>query len=300
MKFIPISEQIIDKALKKELSMWAKVKKLGKASKSDDFWAINMHREFKPENNGQDCLTIERIGDIWRCDFMVNGHKPQEAYSLWRDYPNYHNDSDGKSMDEVLKASETEKILYTCDEYRIILLRDRILGRTDTHWGYRIQDSVYALVDNKTNEIIIREEKKWRFKKLLMNGLAKEKKATSFVDEVKKLNPFRLFVVNATDTEGMEQLQDKLEMYQDTPINRFSDELHNKTKWICYAFGHDMRKGSYSGKKNATWWFVTSRTKPTYEECLTALKDIIEWYEYGNLLEMLKKYKHNHFDLIMT
>jgi len=295
MKFIPISESIIDKAFKKEVALYNKVKRLGNKAKSDNFWAINNHREFKLKDNGKNALTIEKLGDIWRCDFMVNGNRHTEAYSVWRDYPNYHGSGEGKSMDEVLKLSETEKILYTCDEYRIVLLRDRILGKTDTYWGFRILDPVYALIDNKTNEIIIREEKKWRFKKILMDNLANAPKKKTFVDDLREINPFRLFVVNSTDTERMEHLQEKLEMYQDTPVNRYSDTL-NKNRWVCYAFGYDNRRG-YQSRKNCTWWFVDSETKPTNEECLKALKHILTWYDTEEFVVMLEKCKTHKMDL---
>ena len=291
---IPIKEEIVDAAFNKEKDLHDQLKKLGEKSPSDSFWAVNISREFHlPDHENYKGLKVHKIGDLWRCDFHTSNSELQEAYAIWRDYPNYYMSGDGKSMEEVLAASETEKILYNCDEYRIILLRDTILGRTDTYWGYRILRPVYALIDNKTNEVIVREDKAWRFKKILMNTL-KEQESTSFINELKKRNPFKLFIVKATDSEKLEQIQSMLEISIDTPTGRYSDDLKKDNIWVCYALGY----GNYRIYHRAlSWWFVHSKEKPTNEEAITQLVDIVTWYDANSFVEMLKKYKEHEYDL---
>lgn len=287
MKILPIAKKIVDSAFAKEKDIEDQLKKLAAQSPSDSFWASHNAREFHENGKG-----VKKIGDVWRCDFHTSNSQLQEAYAIWRDYPNYYGSGNGKSMYEVLALSETEKILYTCGEFRVVLLRDTILDRTENHWGFRIQRPVYALINNKTDEVIIREEKSWRFKKLLLNDLH-EQKSKSFIDELKKLNPFKLFIVKATETEKLDHVQDKLEMSIDTPTQRFLKDLTKNNLWVCYALGY----GSKNYQKNRTWWFVESEDKPTNEEAIVALVGIINWYNANSYTDMLKKYKEYNYDL---
>ena len=288
---IPIKEEIINQSFEKEKDLHNQMKVLANQSPDDSFWAHNIEREFY-----EDGEHTQKIGDVWRCDFLVNGNELVEAYSIWRNYPNYHSSGDGKSMDEVLEASETEKILYWCNEYRIVLLRDIILPGTDTYWGFRIQRPVYALIDNKTNDILVREKKDWRFRKILMDDLH-EQESKSFIDDLKKRNPFKLFIVSMNDKECMEYIQDKLEMSIDTPTNRFSDYLNEENRWVCYALGHNRPKRGYINV-NCTWWFIDNKIKkPTYEEAILELYTLIDWYDADDYIDMLKKYKDKNYDL---
>ena len=290
---IPIKKEIIELAFNKEKDLHKQLDELSNKSLSDSFRAHNISSEFYlPEHNKNKNLVVKKIGDIWRCDFLVNGREVQESYSIWRNFPNYYGSGDGKGMDEVLAASETEKILYTCDEYRIVLLRDSILGRTKNYWGYRIQPAVYALIDNKTNKVRIRERKAWRFKKILMDDLGKQK-SKSFIDDLKLHNPFKLFIVKATETKDLEHIQNKLKISIDNPIDRFKNEMTKKNLWVCYVLGY----GSRNYSKNSTWWFIDSDEKPTNEEAIEALVDIITWYDTNTYVEMLEKYRENKYDL---
>lgn len=290
---IPIKESIVDVAFKKEKSIHRQLEKLRNQSPSENFWAGSHSREFHlPDHPKSDGLKVEQVGDIWRCDFLVNGRDLQEAYAIWRDYPNYYGSGDGKSMTEVLAASETEKILYTNTKFRIVLLRDEILGTTDTYWGYRIQSPVYALIDNKTNEIVVREDKAWRFKKILTGTLIEQEPKT-FVDVLKLHNPFKLFIVKATETNELEHIESMLKISIDTPTRRFSDDLNRKNLWVCYILGY----GTRGYDLNCTWWFLQSEDRPTNEEAIIELNDILNWYNVDSFVDMINKYREFGYDL---
>lgn len=286
---LPIKDEVIQIAFDKETDIHKQLNDRKLSFNAEDrFWRTNYSREFHlPDHPKYGGLEAGKVGDIWRCDFLVNGRDLKESYAIWRDYPNYYGSGDGKSMEEVLEASETEKILYTCDEFRIVLLRDEILPGTDSYWGFRIQDPVYALIDNKTNEVIVREEKKWRFRKLLMETLV-EQEPTKLYEFLKLHNPFKLFIVNSTDREKMEHIQKKLEMWIDTPTDRHEDYINKDQVWVCYILG-------YGGEK--TWWFLYGKEKPTNDEALQGLADIISWYDVDSYVEMLERYREFEYDL---
>ena len=291
---LPISKEIVEKAFDKEKDIYQQLEDKKKyVGEDNSFWGINTSREFHlPDHPDYEGLEVGKVGDIWRCDFYVNGHELKEAFAIWRNYPNYYGRGDGKTMDEVLALSETEKVLYKCKEYRIVLLRDTILGKTDTYWGYRIQPAVYALIDNKDN-IIVREPKAWRFRKILLNEI-KEHEPTSFIDDIKiYINPFKLFIVKGSDTKKLEHIQEKLDMFIDTPTFRFEDELKKDNVWVCYILGH----GSKHYNRCRSWWFMYSKEKPTNEEAIESMLDILLWYDADDFVEMLEKYKEHDYNL---
>jgi hypothetical protein len=295
MKHIPINKEIIKIAFDKERDLYKQLDELASRLHGDDFWKRNISREFHlPDHKNYNGLEVGKIGDVWRCDFIVN-RVPVEACALWRDYPNYYGSGDGKTMEEVLELSETEKILYNCKDYRIVLLRDEILGNTNNYWGYRIQKPVYALIDDKTNKVIVREPEKWRFEKILTNTL-KEQEVKSFIDALKTYNPFKLFFVKSTDLVRMSYIERALKMNIDTPQQYYEKYINKENIWVCYAFALGTSTNGLC--KNTTWWFVEQENKPTYEEAIFELLHILNWYNTDSFVDMLIKLRDDlNYDL---
>ena len=66
-----------------------------------------------------------------------------------------------------------------------------------------------------------------------------EQESESFVDDLKKHNPFKLCFVRSDDVKMMESVQKKIEIFIDTPTQRYSQYINTHFKFTnSIIWGH--------------------------------------------------------------
>ena len=287
-----VTLESIETAYAKEQDIYNQASKLVdeivKQGKCDRFFASNHQAEFK-ENRGE--KKGKRVGDVWSFTTIVNGHIKYPSISVWRDATEYNqqgNCLDDNAIKEILYASEYEKVLYKGKNYRISLLRTEVRKPTKNHWGYRIKDAKYALIDNKNN-ILILEKEQWKFTALALGNIV-PKVATSISDELRKFNQFKTKIVHGSDTETLAKVCDSLgfavklphEMYQ------MAEKLKQPNTWIVFILGlRTKNTRGYHKTRNATWFVYEGETKPTHEEAFIQVMSNYKFYKGTDIISVL-------------
>ena len=219
--FPTVTQSDIEKAFSVKADIYnaldQKEAELEKSGDKDASWNTRYNDDFLAKDS-------KKVGYLWEYDREANGRKVEgkKRYSIWRDYPSY---GTGKSMEEVLRLSETEKVLLKTKEFKISLVRNRILPKTSTKWSYTIDGYTHCLFD-KNGKVLIDEEKEWRFKGLCLdpNFNAKNEPAT-IEDKLKTVNPFKLKIVPLRDKDAIKNICEKYtnaEICRKVELNGFS------------------------------------------------------------------------------
>lgn len=268
MKLPKVTRKDLDTAFAKEDDFQVQLDSK-KGLVKDEHWSIRYQYDFEKKPT--------KCGDIWK-----GNRKEDTCYAIWYDFYNYMCHG-GMTDEDILAKSETEKVLFQGKNYKISLIRDYIESPTDTCWGYKIVGVKYALF-NKKNEIVYKDDKKWRFEEVVLNGYAeKELVVNSFIDEIKiDINPFKCVVVNITDQDKVNDLSDKFEISIDRPDKKsyYDKFIKDKNYWVVFLIG--MPEFERLRRRNTTWFLVNSKTKPTVEECFYDLSRMFEQYTADN------------------
>lgn len=278
-------EEEIQKAFEREDDIYRQHYNLSHQKGIESFWSTHQYEIDEKKS--------KRIGDIWEYTKLINGREPYIAYSVWRDATKYNqqgNCLDDDKIAAILKESQFEIVLYKSKNYRISLLRTKVRKPTENHWGYKILGAEYALIDNKNNILQIDAER-WRFK-LKALELLKTSNSNSVMDNLRKINPFKIKVVKSTDIETIKKLSEKLDFAIDTP-DRY-DFIDRPNLWVVFIMGLHNKVSKETGSTkyaNATWFYYEGKKEPTHLQALEQLMKDYKFYKGCDPVTVLYRLK---------
>lgn len=274
------------------------------------FWASRIDHETTKSN----CKPYSKNKLLWQGFVEVNGgSKGRSGYDapcvfMWRTTKAYMT---GKTEAQIFAESETKKVLHSEKGYDFCLIRDYLRPNTETYWGkkfiYEIdgKDYHHKMVIMKGEKKVFECFERWELANFC-DGIRYEVKEPETPSEIfRSFNPFKVIVKPFTMTESIEELSTKLEFHINRPTEIWKEiqgKLGNdvddvKDKWLICLMG--MQKyGERWDNHNATWFIMTSRTKPTTDEALIYMMEKLDFYDEENIVDLLQKMKNEYaYDL---
>jgi len=267
------------------------------------FWATRIDHE----TNVSECKPYKDNVFLWRGVVKVNGGKRSggSGYDapcvfMWRTTPSYMT---GKSSEQIMKESETEKVLHIEKGYEFCIVRDRLREATETHWGkkfiYEFEQKHFhhKMVIRKKGKVLFECFERWEFTNFCEGAKKVEYRDPETPTEIfRYFNPFRLLVVPFTDKE---YTQKSIERYGSNCGNEPSQMVeylkkhygfkpNAKKLWVVHLMGMGRYTEFSSDKHITTWWIMESNEQPSNEDALYYLMNQLELYDRDNLGDVLQ------------
>lgn len=222
--------------------------------------------------------------------------------SLWYTLSNYNGRA---KYEDIIAKSETFKLVHSQDGYEFYLLRDNLRRPTDTYWGYKYIYTIgkkhypHKFVIKKDGEEIFSCFERWELEGFCIDGglIEEEEKTPETPSEIfRYFNPFKLIIVPFDERKysNIRELAKRLDI--NDPIGEYNtlvslgylDETP-KNQWLVVIMGlPELRRNSYD-KRNATWWIMGSKNKPTNDDALYHVMSELDMFDTDTFTEYLIK-----------
>lgn len=250
-------------------------------------------------SNKSDCKVYKPNPLLWTGKFSANRNGREvihERIFLWFTQPNYNGKANStKTWD----YSEKLKVIHSQNGYDFCIVRDNLRQPTDNYWGYKF---VYE-IDEKSypHKFVIRKKgdlksryifecfERWELENYCTGAKNQSEFTGTASDIFRYFNPFKIVAVpfNKKNMEMVEDLSDRLRFDINRPKEIWNEfvsldyvQKDPTDKWLICLMGISRRwSRNMSGcNHNATWWIMTSKTKPTTNEALEHLMDKMSMY----------------------
>jgi hypothetical protein len=271
----------------------------------ESFWATRTDHETEKK----ECKPYANNKNLWEGIVKVNGGSSGDSRSgydapcvfIWRTTPMYMT---GKTTEQIMKESETKKVLHSEKGYDFCIVRDNLREPTRNYWGrkfvYEVEKKSYPhkLVIMKKDKIVFECLERWEMENFC-DGVKQEERTPETPSEIfRYFNPFKVLIqpFNDKKTKTLSKKRYGTNCHNEPFAvvenlkSRFGYTMHTEQLWVVNIMG----MGRYSDTSDnhiTTWFLMGSKNKPTVDDAIYHMMHELQIYNQTDFSELMQYFK---------